>query len=148
MANLPKTIKMNLIPALAVLLMLLLTACTGGDNPTPTPDQVAMVRLLATVGPTATLSPADLQATMAALPPTRTPAPLVPTATVTPYVGVFLGEAEIDPLEQVGDFAQADLLALPTQIGQPDTIPLLCPFLPLIRVSVHPGRTFPIYVRK
>ena len=110
---------------LIVTLSLLLAACNGGDNPSPTSDQVAMVRLLATVGPTATLSPADVQATMAALPPTRTPAPIVPTATETPYVGVFLGEADIDPLSQGVDFTQGDLLALPTQSGQPRDDPAL-----------------------
>jgi hypothetical protein len=88
---------------------------------------VAIVRQLATVGPTATLSESDFLATQAAQPPTRTPPSLINTATPTPYIGVFLGEEDFDPLAAAGDISPQEFLTLPTE-AQPQTIPLICGF--------------------
>lgn len=78
-----------------ILCVLMLSAACGALDtaaPTTTPETIAWQ--LATIGPTATLSQEDRAATQAAAlsptapPPTTTPSP-------TPYVGIFLGEADI-----------------------------------------------------
>jgi hypothetical protein len=103
----------------------LLAACNGGGGTTAQPTAVAIVRPLATIGPTVTLSEGDFLATQAALPPTRTPPSLVSTSTPTPYIGVFQGEAAFNPLAAAGDISPQEFLALPTE-AQPQSIPLLC----------------------
>lgn len=72
--------------------IVLLTACGQANNVTPTP--VATVKALATVFMSPTANVEQVAATRAAISPT----PVPPTATVipteTPYVGLFIGEAE------------------------------------------------------
>jgi hypothetical protein len=81
-----------------VMLVPLLAACDSGGNSTPaTPTEVAIVRRLATIPPTATRdpnAPLDL--------PSPTPS-FAPPPSATPYVGQFLGE--------VG--SERDLLSIP-----------------------------------
>jgi hypothetical protein len=77
--------------------MLVLLAACG----TPTPTQVAlapsvMPKLLATVYISPTPNQAEQEATRGASPPTETPPPLVSSPQPTPYIGVFLGEAQND----------------------------------------------------
>jgi len=74
---------------------LLLAACGTSEvvrPPTLTPPGV-MPKLLATVFVSPTPNADEMQATLVANPPTATVF-VAPTATATPYVGVFLGEAE------------------------------------------------------
>lgn len=75
------------------LLPFVLSACIGQvDEATATP--VSTVKALATVFTTATLNPEEIAATRGAI--SATPVP--PTATIipteTPYIGIFIGEAE------------------------------------------------------
>jgi hypothetical protein len=88
-------------------LILLVTACQALTTAsTPTAEPQTPVRRLATVAPTRTLSAEDQQATQAAqLTPTAIPP--TPSPTATPYVGVFLGEAE--PPESGGFFGPAEI---------------------------------------
>jgi len=75
-----------------VILILLLTACTAQSAITPTPVEIA--KLLATVAISPTANAEEVAATRAAVSPTPNP----PTATInpteTPYVGIFIGEAQ------------------------------------------------------
>jgi hypothetical protein len=76
-----------------LLLFTFLSACTGqSNNATATP--VAVVKVLATVFMSPTPNSEDIAATRAAISPT----PIPPTSTIipteTPYVGIFIGEAE------------------------------------------------------
>ncbi len=78
---------------IATLIMLLVGACTSSGAPaTPTPPRISKV--LATVAISSTPDADQQAATRAA----ASPAPLPPTATInptaTPYVGVFIGQAE------------------------------------------------------
>ncbi|MDQ7025212.1 MAG: hypothetical protein Q9P01_02365 [Anaerolineae bacterium] len=79
---------------LALLMMLLLTACDALNSPNPTPTAPDIVKLLATAYISPTPNPEQEAATRAASSPT----PLRPTATIipteTPYIGIFIGEAD------------------------------------------------------
>lgn len=76
---------------------LLLGACADAvASVTPEDPPVQLVRRLATVDLPPTLSVIQRQATRQAIPSTPTLAPPTVTPTGTPYVGVFLGEAQID----------------------------------------------------
>ena len=79
---------------LLLVIMLLSVGCTnnGVSVATFTPPAV-QPKLLATVYLSPTPNAEQQQALAAANPPTATPA-VIPTATVTPYVGVFLGEVD------------------------------------------------------
>lgn len=87
------------LPILAALL-LLIAACQPAPTPTPTTTAVPIVRQLATAQPTFTPNATEQQATRVAAFPTPTAIPPTPAPTITPYVGVFLGEAPVDPLTQ------------------------------------------------
>lgn len=81
-----------------ILVCLLLAAC-GGQTETPMATgstSVAIVRALVTVELPPTLSRAERLATRQAQPVTPTPPPPTPTPTETPYIGIFLGEAQGD----------------------------------------------------
>jgi hypothetical protein len=87
--------------AFALQALLLFAACQpeASEQVLPTGAEVAAKRL-ATVGPTSTLSPQEMQATEAVRrPPTEPPA--TPTPTATPYVGIFLGEVEFGEFDQL-----------------------------------------------
>jgi hypothetical protein len=77
-----------------LLLVFTLTACTGEASPTPTPQAISMA--LATVYISPTPNEEEAAATRAVVTVTSVP----PTATVipteTPYVGIFIGEAEVE----------------------------------------------------
>lgn len=77
---------------LYIALIMLMTACGQANSVQPTP--VATVKVLATVFISATPNSEELAATRAVV--SATPVP--PTATVipteTPYIGIFIGEAE------------------------------------------------------
>lgn len=79
---------------LALLMILLLTACDALNSPSPTPTPPDIVKLLATAYISPTPNPEQEAATRAASSPT----PLRPTATIipteTPYIGIFIGEAD------------------------------------------------------
>lgn len=82
------------------LLVILLAACTpngGTVSIEPTLEPVSIVKRLATVAPTATPAPDD----DAPDAPTPTFAPPTRTPTTTPYIGVFLGEAAVNPFAPV-----------------------------------------------
>jgi hypothetical protein len=99
---------------LGLVLVIMLAAC-GGDEPEPEtdpsilsgidslPKEIATIALTPT--PSAVLDQAGLDL------PTATPAPPRPTATLTPYVGIFLGE----PTSESGE-------------AVPNTIPTLAPY--------------------
>ncbi len=99
------------------LLCLLLAACGG-----QTPEQmatgstsVAIVRVLVTVDLPPTLSRAERLATRQAQPVTPTAPPPTATPTETPYIGVFLGEAQGD--SDVPRISQPTSAPTPTQEG-------------------------------
>lgn len=77
-----------------VMIMLLIGACTSNapTEATFTPPAV-QAKILVTVALSPTPNAEQQQALAAANPPTATPI-VVPTATATPYVGVFLGEVD------------------------------------------------------
>jgi hypothetical protein len=104
--------------------LILLAACAPGtDSPAlPTGTPVAIVKALATIGPTATLSEADRLATQQASQPTVAATP-TRTPTATPYIGVFLGEAQA-----VLD-APDPIRTLEAPIGQP-AVQIVCPYAP------------------
>ncbi|WP_119065370.1 hypothetical protein [Aggregatilinea lenta] len=105
----------RVLPGLLVGLVMLLAACSG-DDPTPEGDAPLLVRIdsmpkvLATIvlseTPTAVASGGEEQAVAVAI-PTDTPAPLLPTPTLTPYVGIFLGESTAES----GDAGPAPTIA-------------------------------------
>lgn len=80
----------------------LLSACaeadTSGTNPSSelVPTAVAIVRSIATVDLPPTLSRVEKQQTRQAVPVTATQSPPTATPTETPYIGVFLGAAQIE----------------------------------------------------
>jgi hypothetical protein len=80
-----------------VLLALFLVGCSGEAPaiPTLTPPLV-MPKLIATVYISPTPNAEQAAATRAASTATATPVPVLPTASPTAYVGVFLGEVEVD----------------------------------------------------
>ncbi len=77
-------------------LLMVGAACTPTPEvkPTSTPTPIVIVRQIATLGPTETPDSTELQQTQAAR-SVPTAIPTVASATPTPYVGVFLGEAPI-----------------------------------------------------
>jgi hypothetical protein len=78
----------------SVLFLLLLAACAAPTPAAPVGPPTVINKLLATVYISPTPDAAQVQATRAAVVPTVT-APLpTPTDTNTPYIGVFLGEAD------------------------------------------------------
>jgi hypothetical protein len=110
---------------LLVVGVLFLAACTGDRSApaTPTLEPVAIVRPLATVAPTATLSDADRIATLTAVPESPTPIRPTATPTPTPYIGVFIGEAGADPFVPFTDFDAQQLVFEPTD---PPGVRLIC----------------------
>jgi len=88
----------NRLLGLLILLAGIIAACDGGNTAPPPPTEVVIVRPLATVGPTATLSDADRIATQQAVPPTQAAPQAGPSPTPTAYIGMFLGESPVDPL--------------------------------------------------
>lgn len=87
----------RMVVILAVALACLLAAC-GGDDPAPSGDppiltgHESMPKQLATIVLTATPTPVVAGGEVVDLSgPTATPEPPRPTATLTPFVGVFLG---------------------------------------------------------
>lgn len=77
-----------------VLLALMLTACGGGEA---TPDAPAVaVKALVTVEIPPTLNAQERMATRMAAPTTPTDPPPTATYTPTPYIGVFIGAADVD----------------------------------------------------
>ena len=89
-----RRIKSRLWVSLLIVMMLLIVGCTNNavSLATFTPPAV-QPKLLVTVYLSPTPNAEQQQALAAANPPTATPA-VIPTATVTPYVGVFLGEVD------------------------------------------------------
>ena len=82
-----------------IFLAIFLAACQTSTPTTPTvTSPPVIVKQLATLAPTSTLNAAEIQATQAAIEamPTQLPPTTIPTE--TPYVGVFIGEAEVDLL--------------------------------------------------
>lgn len=90
-------------------------------NPTLTPPAV-MPKLIATVYISPTPNTEQIAATRAASTATATSIPILPTASSTAYIGVFLGEVEVD------DSAPAlnPALGLPTEVI-PATVIAACP---------------------
>ena len=99
---------------------------TSSSAPTATHTPPVLVRRLATVGPTQTPNPQERQATqLAAL---ITPTVIRPTTipTPTPYIGIFLGEADISDINR--PLTELDLLPPTAEISQ--TIPIICAIAP------------------
>lgn len=85
---------MQIQAVLLALLLILLAACEStGSEVVPTVPAV-QPKLLVTVEISPTPDATQQESTRAAVIPTATPPPAVIPATATPYVGVFLGEAE------------------------------------------------------
>ncbi|MFW5692208.1 MAG: hypothetical protein ACOCX3_02530 [Chloroflexota bacterium] len=110
-------------------ILIVLVGCQSETASTPTATPVDIVRQVATLAPTATLSETDRIATQSALP--LTPSPAAPTAIPSPtvYVGIFIGEIAFDPLAPV---TRLDPAALPVPAVEP-TLPgvrLLCQIAP------------------
>lgn len=78
-----------------MLSIVLLVGCDT-TSPTPAAAPVVAVKQLVTVEIPPTLNAAERQATRLALPTTPTVPPPSPAPTETPYIGVFLGEAQPD----------------------------------------------------
>jgi len=100
-----------------IVLCLLLAAC-GGQTPetiTTSSTSVAIVRVLVTVELPPTLSRAERLATRQAQPMTPTAPPPSATPTETPYIGVFLGEAQGDA--DVPRISPPTIAPTPTQEG-------------------------------
>jgi hypothetical protein len=107
-----------------VLLVLLLSACDAlNTQTTTTPSPIAINKLIATVYISPTPNVAQRAATQLAV----TPTPATPTATVpasaTPYVGVFIGQAQRDPGFAV---IEAPFFG-PTPGGAPTAVAERCP---------------------
>ena len=133
---------------LLFLILLLLTACGALNPPAPSPTAVVVVKILATAEISPTPNPEQEAATRAASSPT----PLVPTATIipteTPYVGIFIGEADrgqafinfSEPL-----FAQ-NVVDEPTANADVCATPIDRPYLPAWRTNelVHQRLGCPI----
>jgi hypothetical protein len=108
----------------ALIVWLLLAGCQASETPIqPTLTPPAVVpKLIATVYISPTLDANQVAGTRAASTATATPILARPTATATAYVGVFLGEVEVDDNAPV---ANPDL-QLPTSIV-PSTLVTSCP---------------------
>ncbi len=110
---------------------MLLVGCTG-TAPNGTPTAQAVVKVLATVEISATPNVEEQAATRAASSPT----PLPPTATIipseTPYIGVFIGEAEPPEGFAVIDapfFGDSNIAAEPTADAGICNIPIDAAFV-------------------
>lgn len=115
------------------ILVLLLVGCTG-TAPAATPTAQAVVKMLATVEISATPNADEQAATRAASSPT----PLPPTATIipseTPYIGIFIGEAEQPEGFAVIDapfFGDTSIAAQPTANANVCNIPIDAAFVPI-----------------
>lgn len=109
---------------LLLIVMVMIAGC--GATSTPTPEAIVpavMPKILATVYISPTPDAAQLEATRAAVPPTITQPPSVPTTVPTAYVGVFLGEAEV---AEVGPAMVPQMFNPPTE-APPITIAPTCP---------------------
>lgn len=107
-------------------IILAVWAAGCGATSTPTPEAIVpavMPKILATVYISPTPDAAQLEATRAAVPPTITQPPSVPTTVPTAYVGVFLGEAEV---AEVGPAMVPQMFNPPTE-APPITIAPTCP---------------------
>ena len=97
-----------------VLILIIMTACTGQSSVTPT--AVSISKLIATVEISSTANAEEAAATRSAISPT----PVPPTATVnpteTPYVGIFIGEAQQQ--EMMVNFT-APIFGPRVELGQP-----------------------------
>ncbi len=103
---------------------MMIAACsteTPISNPTLTPPAV-MPKLIATVYISPTPNANEIAATRAASTATVTPVPILPTASSTAYVGVFLGEVQVENNAP----AINPSLGLPTEIV-PATLVATCP---------------------
>lgn len=78
--------------AWVIMLLGILTACTG--DPTPASTPVVIVKPLATLVLSPTPDAFQRTATMSAITPTLAPATPTPSPTPTAYVGVFIGQAD------------------------------------------------------
>lgn len=99
-----------------------LAACQTTGN-TPTPTAPVLARRLATAAPTHTPDDSERVATQQALQLTPTHAPPTLTPTPTPYVGVFIGEAELDT--DIFGVNPLNIVILPTRIFMPN-ITVVC----------------------
>jgi hypothetical protein len=97
---------MNARRLTAILLMLLFLAACGGDKPAPEGDPPILSGLeslpkqIATIALTETATPVIAGAdSVVVAQPTSTAGPPRPTATLTPYVGIFLGAPTLDGSE-------------------------------------------------
>lgn len=126
---------LRLLPVL--LLICSLVACTAGAS-VPSPTPVSAARVLATVYISPTPNAEEVAATRAA----STSTPIPPTATVfpteTPYVGLFIGEAQ--PEEGLRPFTQPIFAAeaessLPTADAGRCTIPIDTPYVSAWRAN-------------
>lgn len=109
LSALGRSIKSSLWVVVLLVTLLLIVGCTNNATSlaTYTPPAV-QPKVLVTVFISPTPNAEQQQAIAAANPPTTTPA-VIPTATVTPYVGVFLGE--VDSSEDGGAIIPPALLA-------------------------------------
>lgn len=118
-----------------LILILCLTACDAFNTPSPTPTDTVIVKVLATAYISPTPNPEQDAATRAASSPT----PLPPTATVipteTPYVGIFIGEADTgDSFVQFTEpLFGVDVVSEPTANASVCANPIDTPFLPAWR---------------
>ena len=117
-------------------ILLLLTACNAFNTPpTPTPTDVVVVKVLATAYISPTPNPEQAAATRAASSPT----PLIPTPTIipteTPYVGIFIGEADTgDSFVQFTEpLFGGDAPSEPTANASVCATPIGIPYLPAWR---------------
>jgi hypothetical protein len=110
---------------LVLLLALVLAACASAPVvTTPTSGPLVIAKQLATVGPTDTPSDEELAATREVLRQTPTAAPATPVPSITPYIGVFIGQSEntlrprplVDPA----------LIGIPEDRVRQETIEFIC----------------------
>lgn len=115
----------NRLLALLMLLAGIITACDTAASTPSAPTEIALMRRLATVGPTATVSEADRIATQQAVPLTSAAPQVGPSPTPTAYIGMFLGESPVDPLAPT----ISDPIVVPTRAVAQAT-PLVCTIAP------------------
>lgn len=105
------------------LLLVLLSACNASPTPLPEASPQVISKFLATVAVSPTPNAEQLQATRFASTPTPSRVPPTPIPSPSPYIGVFIGEAQPE-----GDFpriTQPLFAGLGTPI--PTSNPLFCP---------------------